>query len=101
MDETVHRAAEAVPETEAAEPGHRLVLPEAPYVRALSSWTGRREPVNSVVALEKDIREWVQDWNEDPKPFLWRKTADEILDHSHDIADESPTNRRRTADAGH
>jgi hypothetical protein len=33
-----------------------------------------------VVALEKDIREWIKDWNQNPKPFVWTKTAEEILD---------------------
>jgi transposase len=40
----------------------------------------RRSAHKSVVALEKDVREWIQSWNEDPKPFVWRKTAEEILD---------------------
>jgi hypothetical protein len=31
-------------------------------------------------ALERDIRAWLADWNEHPRPFLWTKTADEILD---------------------
>ena len=34
----------------------------------------------SVQALEKDIRSWITAWNEDPKPFVWTKTAEEILD---------------------
>jgi hypothetical protein len=34
----------------------------------------------SVQALERDIRAWLADWNEHPRPFLWTKTADEILD---------------------
>src|ERR687897_322526 len=33
----------------------------------------------SVQALEADIRAWIQAWNEDPKAFVWTKTADEIL----------------------
>jgi transposase len=33
----------------------------------------------SVQALEADIRAWIQTWNTDPKPFVWTKTADEIL----------------------
>jgi transposase len=40
----------------------------------------RRGVHKSVVALEKDVREWIQSWNEDPQPFVWRKTAEEILD---------------------
>ena len=40
----------------------------------------RRGVHKSVVALEKDIRTWINNWNQDPKPFIWRKTAEEILD---------------------
>ncbi|SCF76260.1 Transposase, partial [Streptomyces sp. DconLS] len=34
----------------------------------------------SVQALERDIRAWVADWNDHPRPFIWTKSADEILD---------------------
>jgi hypothetical protein len=34
----------------------------------------------SVPALEADIRPWVATWNEHPRPFIWSKTAEEILD---------------------
>lgn len=34
----------------------------------------------SVQALEKDIRTWIATWNTDPKPYMWTKTADEILE---------------------
>ena len=40
----------------------------------------RRSDHRSVQALEKDIREWVSAWNEDPKPFIWVKTAEQILE---------------------
>ena len=33
----------------------------------------------SVAALEKDIRQWIERWNEDPKAYVWVKTADQIL----------------------
>jgi transposase len=36
----------------------------------------RRSDHRSVHALEKDIREWVAAWNENPKPFIWTKTAE-------------------------
>ena len=26
------------------------------------------------------ICSWIETWNNDPKPFVWTKTADEILD---------------------
>lgn len=34
----------------------------------------------SVPALEKDIREFLENHNTDPRPFVWKKTADQILD---------------------
>ncbi|MDV7246596.1 MULTISPECIES: IS630 family transposase [Rhodococcus] len=40
----------------------------------------RRGVHKSVVALEKDVRNWIKTWNDDPKPFVWHKTAEEILD---------------------
>ena len=39
----------------------------------------RRGVHKSVHALEKEIRAWVKNWNENPRPFAWTKTADEIL----------------------
>jgi hypothetical protein len=39
-------------------------------------------PERAVVlcADEADARGWVQQWNENPRPFVWKKTAEEILD---------------------
>ncbi len=39
----------------------------------------RRGIHTSVPALEADIRQWIDTWNENPRPFTWTKTADEIL----------------------
>lgn len=39
----------------------------------------RRGVHTSIQALENDIRDWIANWNTDPKPFTWVKTADEIL----------------------
>lgn len=39
----------------------------------------RRGVHTSVPALEADIRAWIKNYNHDPKPFTWTKTADEIL----------------------
>jgi transposase len=41
----------------------------------------RRSAHRSVAELEADLRAWIDAWNEDPKPFVWTKTADEILDN--------------------
>ncbi len=40
----------------------------------------QRSDHRSVQALETDIRAWVKDWNDNPKPFIWIKTADQILE---------------------
>jgi transposase len=40
----------------------------------------RRGVHRSVTALEKDIRGWIQHWNTDPKPYVWTRTADQILE---------------------
>ncbi|MGY5035967.1 IS630 family transposase [Streptomyces sp. 900116325] len=40
----------------------------------------RRGVHRSVQALEKDIRNWIAAWNTDPKPYVWTKPADEILE---------------------
>ena len=33
----------------------------------------------NVQALEKDIRNWITAYNDSPKPFVWTKTAEQIL----------------------
>jgi transposase len=40
----------------------------------------KRSAHRSVPALNKDIKQWIETWNEDPKPYVWTKTADQILE---------------------
>jgi transposase len=40
----------------------------------------KRGAHRSTRALSTDIREWIKTWNEDPKPYVWTKTADQILE---------------------
>ena len=40
----------------------------------------RRGVHRSVIALEKDIRNWIAQWNTNPKPYVWTRTADQILE---------------------
>ena len=40
----------------------------------------RRGTHRSVRQLNTDIRAWIKDWNDEPKPFVWTKTADQILE---------------------
>ena len=39
----------------------------------------RRGTFNSVDELIEAIATWVDHWNDDPKPFVWKATADEII----------------------
>jgi hypothetical protein len=39
----------------------------------------KRGAHRSVRELERHIRGWIAHWNEDPKPYVWVKTADQIL----------------------
>ncbi len=57
------------------------------WINQVERWFGhltdqmiRRGTHTSIQALEKDIRDWVTSWNADPKPFVWKKSAEEILD---------------------
>ena len=57
------------------------------WINQVERWFGfltdqmlRRGVHKSVQALEKDVRTWIETWNEDPRPFIWAKTAEEILD---------------------
>jgi transposase len=40
----------------------------------------KRGTHRSVAALNTDIRAWIETWNTDPRPYVWTKTADQILD---------------------
>jgi transposase len=46
----------------------------------LTSKLLRRGAHRSVRELNTDIRAWIDTWNDDPRPFVWTKTADQILD---------------------
>ena len=46
----------------------------------LTSRKLRRSAHRSVTELETDIRKWISEWNKDPRPFVWTKSADEILE---------------------
>ena len=54
----------------------------------------QRSDHRSVQALESDIRKWVTGWNENPKPFIWTKPAEQILESLKRLL-------QRTTGAGH
>ena len=54
----------------------------------------KRGTHRSVTALNNDIRGWMNTWNDDPRPYVWTKTADQILDSIRRYCD-------RINDSGH
>ena len=61
------------------------------WINQVERWFGfltdqliRRGAHKSVQALEDEIRAWIETWNENPRPFAWTKTAEEIL---HSLAE--------------
>ena len=56
------------------------------WINLVERWFGeitrqriRRGTFTSIRKLEKAIEDWIAVYKEDPKPFMWTKTADEIL----------------------
>ena len=49
------------------------------WFSALTTKKLQRSAHRSVKALAADIEAWAATWNENPTPFVWHKTADEIL----------------------
>lgn len=56
-----------------------LNLVERWFAELSTKWI-KRGAHRSVRDLVASIRTWIANWNEDPKPYVWHKTADEILD---------------------
>ena len=50
------------------------------WFSALTTKKLQRSAHDSVNALAADIVDWVEHWNENPTPFVWHRTADEILE---------------------
>lgn len=40
----------------------------------------RRGTHRSVKDLNADIRAWIADWNDNPRPYVWTKTAVQFAD---------------------
>ena len=56
-----------------------LNLVERWFAALTDKWL-RRGTHRSTRELVASIRTWIANWNDDPRPFIWHKTADEILD---------------------
>jgi hypothetical protein len=63
------------------------------FAELTTKWL-RRGTHRSTKELEASITTWVGHWNDDPKPFVWHKSAVEILERfAGDCA--------RISDSGH
>jgi transposase len=56
-----------------------LNLVERWFGELTAKWL-RRGTHRSTRELEHAINTWIETWNQNPNPFVWHKTADEILD---------------------
>ncbi len=50
------------------------------WFSALTTKKLKRSAHRNVKELAADIKAWVEAWNTDPKPFVWHKTAERILE---------------------
>ena len=50
----------------------------------------RRGTHRSVTELKNSINQWIEHWNQDPKPFIWHKTADEIFENLNNYLQRIP-----------
>jgi transposase len=64
------------------------------FAELTTKWL-RRGTHRSTKELEASIAHWIDQWNEDPKPFVWHKSADEILETLATYC------QRMTSDSGH
>ena len=60
--------------------GNIALLSEGDQFAELTNRKLRRSARRSVTELEADIRKWINEWNKDPRPFVWTESADEILE---------------------
>jgi transposase len=56
-----------------------LNLVERWFAELTTKWI-KRGTHRSVRDLTASIRSWINNWNDNPRPFVWHKTADDILD---------------------
>jgi transposase len=73
------------------------------WINQVERWFGlltdkliRRGVHTSVQALEADIKAWIATWNDNPRPFTWTKTADEILNSLADYLAKVRTDNQKT-----
>ncbi len=70
-----------------------LNLVERWFAELTTKWL-RRGTHRSTKELVASIRTWIERWNDEPRPFVWHKTADQILESLAEYCE-------RISDSGH
>ena len=71
--------------------GNASPLPAEVFFSIITRQAIRRGSFDNVKELTTAIRAFIAGWNDRCHPFIWTKTADELLPHT----------RKRDSDAGH
>jgi hypothetical protein len=80
-DSKVAVAQEPSPLAPALHPDVKLMVePDRTLVMELTDKRLRRGVLTSVADLTAAITTWAEHWNEEPKPFIWKATAEDIID---------------------
>ena len=66
---------------------------------ALTTKYLQRSIHHSVTEFTKGINKWAKAWNDNPKPFIWTKSADEIFASMQKYLE--PIISQRNSDEGH
>src|SRR6202167_3958620 len=77
---------------------YSLHLIERWFSELTTKWI-KRGTHHSVRDLTASIRTWITNRNEDPKPYVWHKTADEILDNLANYCQRINDSRRAAESA--
>jgi len=70
-----------------------LNLVERWFAELTTKWI-KRKAHRSVSDLVKSIKTWIGNWNDEPKPYVWHKSADQILNSLANYC-------QRISDSGH
>ena len=55
----------------------------------------RRGTHRSVAELKDSINDWTRNWNHEPRPFVWHKSADDIFETMASYLQRIPTQDTR------
>jgi hypothetical protein len=71
------------------------------WFSALTTKKLQRSAHRTVKDLAADLRSWAETWNDNPKPFTWHKSADDILQRLAGYGTASNQNATSSTLTGH